>query len=216
MLDGCLVAGGTRKQWKSARPAPASSLPLFLVSPGYPIYIVVRMPPAYSSITNTTYTSVPAMSTSVIPTLPPRAQAVIALVDAVNAEDPNMEVHPKTQEPIQKELLYSHRMSDMVEEYKAFSLRRIRESDSECKTAELEREEELLGSDLLHVVSRAQHVGRWKLKRSDFAEGRVGYLKVCMHVYTCVHVSVSCSVCVYLHISRRAKACIGACVRMCV
>ncbi len=75
-----------------------------------------------------------------------RKQTVLDAIDAANAQDPNME----DGQPV--ELLYGQRMS-----------------------AELNR---LFpdASDALQIAARGQHVERWKLKRTEYPEGRAGYL----------------------------------------
>jgi hypothetical protein len=78
-------------------------------------------------------------------------EKAIALIDAANAEDPNQETAGGKTWP--KELLYSHRMSEMLERYAP---------DAE---------------DAMKLAVRAQHVQRWKSARSDFPEGRQGYLQ---------------------------------------
>lgn len=78
-------------------------------------------------------------------------EKAIALIDAANAEDPNQETAGDKTWP--KELLYSHRMSEMLERYAP---------DAE---------------DAMKLAVRAQHVQRWKSARSDFPEGRQGYLQ---------------------------------------
>ena len=75
----------------------------------------------------------------------------IALIDAANAEDPNQEQADGQSFP--KELLYSQRMSEMLERFAP-------QADAAQKLA-----------------IRAQHVQRWKSARSDFPEGRQGYLQ---------------------------------------
>jgi hypothetical protein len=75
----------------------------------------------------------------------------MALIDAANQEDPNQETADGTSWP--KELLYSHRMSEMLERYAP-------EAD-----------------DAMKLAIRAQHIQRWKSARSDFPEGRQGYLQ---------------------------------------
>jgi hypothetical protein len=75
----------------------------------------------------------------------------IALIDAANGEDPNKETADGKEWP--KELLYSHRMSDMLERF----------------TPEAD--------DAMKLAIRAQHIQRWKSSRSDYAEGRQGYLQ---------------------------------------
>lgn len=75
-----------------------------------------------------------------------RKQSVLDAIDAANAQDPNLE----DGQPV--ELLYGQRMS-----------------------AEMDR---LFpdASDPLQLAARGQHVERWKLARSAYPEGRVGYL----------------------------------------
>lgn len=73
-------------------------------------------------------------------------QAVLDAIDAANANDPNQD------DGRPAALLYGERMS-----------------------AELDR---LFpdASDALQIAARGQHVERWKLARSEFPEGRAGYL----------------------------------------
>ncbi|MFY2825796.1 DUF4202 domain-containing protein [Ruegeria sp. MALMAid1280] len=75
-----------------------------------------------------------------------RKQAVLDAIDAANTQDPNLD----DGQPV--ELLYGQRMS-----------------------AELDR---LFpdASDVLQIAARGQHVERWKLARSEYPEGRAGYL----------------------------------------
>ena len=75
-----------------------------------------------------------------------RKQAVLDAIDAANAHDPNLEGGQP------EALLYGQRMS-----------------------AELDR---LFpdASDALQIAARGQHVERWKLKRTEYPEGRAGYL----------------------------------------
>lgn len=80
-----------------------------------------------------------------------RFERAIALIDAANAEDPNREIDGGRTWP--KELLYSQRMSEMLERYAP-------EAD-----------------EAIRLAIRAQHVQRWKSPRSDFPEGRQGYLQ---------------------------------------
>ncbi|MGD8591178.1 MAG: DUF4202 domain-containing protein [Chromatiales bacterium] len=75
----------------------------------------------------------------------------IELIDAANREDPNQETVDGETWP--KELLYSHRMSDMLQRY----------------TPEAD--------DAMKLAIRAQHIQRWKSDRNDYAEGRQGYLQ---------------------------------------
>ena len=73
-------------------------------------------------------------------------QAVLDAIDAANAQDPNQEGGQP------ESLLYGQRMS-----------------------AELDR---LFpnASEALQIAARGQHVERWKLKRTEYPEGRAGYL----------------------------------------
>jgi len=73
----------------------------------------------------------------------------VSLIDAANAEDPNIEVADGQDWP--KELLYSQRMSDMLERYKP-------ETDEVAKLA-----------------IRAQHIQRWKSPRNAYPMDRAGY-----------------------------------------
>jgi hypothetical protein len=80
-----------------------------------------------------------------------RLAQAMALIDAANAEDPNQEEADGRTWP--KELLYGMRMSDMLERFAP-------------------------GADeAMQLAVRAQHIQRWKSARSDFAEGRQGYLQ---------------------------------------
>lgn len=75
----------------------------------------------------------------------------ISIIDQVNSEDPNLEtVEGKT---FPKELLYAQRMSAKLEEY-------LPEAP-----------------EYLKIAARAQHIGRWKIARSDYPMDRVGYLR---------------------------------------
>jgi hypothetical protein len=73
----------------------------------------------------------------------------IELIDAVNNKDPNLETSDGKEWP--KELIYSHRMSDMLERYAP-------EAD-----------------DVMQLSVRAQHIERWKSPRSDYPMNRKGY-----------------------------------------
>ena len=73
----------------------------------------------------------------------------IELIDASNNEDPNLETSDGKDWP--KELLYSHRMSNMLERY------------------------DVDADDVGKLSVRAQHIQRWKSPRSDFPMNRKGY-----------------------------------------
>lgn len=78
-------------------------------------------------------------------------ERAIALIDAANSEDPNRETVDGKDWP--KELLYSHRMSDMIQRYAPDA------------------------GDVARLAVRAQHIQRWKTPRSAYPEGRQGYLQ---------------------------------------
>jgi len=73
----------------------------------------------------------------------------MALIDAANSEDPRREISAGKDWP--KELLYSRRMSEMLERY-------VPEAD-----------------DALKLAARAQHIQRWTKPRNDYPLGRKGY-----------------------------------------
>ena len=81
-----------------------------------------------------------------------RYQKAVALIDAANQEDPN-QVADEDGKRWPKELLYSHRMADMLERY-----------DPQA-------------DDAMKLAIRAQHIQRWKSARSDYPMDRTGYLK---------------------------------------
>lgn len=79
-------------------------------------------------------------------------ERAIKLIDAANSEDPN-KVTDENGKEWPKELLYSHRMSDILQRFSP-------EADDICKLA-----------------IRSQHIQRWKSPRSDYEMDRIGYLK---------------------------------------
>ncbi len=79
-------------------------------------------------------------------------EKAIKLIDAANSEDPN-KVTDEFDKEWPKELLYSHRMSDILQRF-------LPEADDICKLA-----------------IRSQHIQRWKSARSDYPMDRIGYLK---------------------------------------
>ena len=74
----------------------------------------------------------------------------VALIDAANGEDPNQVTADGRDWP--KELLYSERMSDMLERYHADA------------------------DDAMKLAIRAQHNERWKSPRNAYPMDRIGYL----------------------------------------
>lgn len=79
----------------------------------------------------------------------PQFQAVIADIDAANAQDPRQEIVAGTPRP--REVVYSERMSDC--------LPRLYPDASEA----------------LRIAARAQHICRWEIPRQDYPLGRAGY-----------------------------------------
>jgi hypothetical protein len=75
----------------------------------------------------------------------------IALVDAANSEDPNRVMLDGEDWP--KELLYSHRMTDMLQRFRPDA------------------------DDAQQLAIRAQHVQRWKSPRDAYPMDRIGYLQ---------------------------------------
>ena len=78
-------------------------------------------------------------------------EKAIALIDAANSEDPNKVSEAGKEWP--KELLYSHRMSDMLQRFAPDA------------------------DDAMKLAIRAQHIQRWKSARSDYPMDRQGYLQ---------------------------------------
>ena len=79
-------------------------------------------------------------------------EKTVALIDAANSEDPNQETDVNGK-AWPKELLYSHRMAEMLERY------------------------EPTADDVMKIAIRAQHIQRWKSPRSNYPMDRTGYLK---------------------------------------
>jgi hypothetical protein len=78
-----------------------------------------------------------------------RFERAVAGLDAVNAGDPNRVTSGG--EELGKELLYARRMTAWLDRL---------EPDA---------------SEELRLAVRAQHIGRWKIARADYPEGRAGY-----------------------------------------
>ncbi len=86
-------------------------------------------------------------------------EQAIALIDEANGEDPNKDTDDDGKE-WPKELLYSHRMTDMLNRFKP-------------------------DADEVHQISmRAQHITRWKSARSDYPMDRKGYHRWRSDLYT--------------------------------
>lgn len=78
-------------------------------------------------------------------------EKAIALMDAANSEDPNIVTEDGKEWP--KELLYSHRMSDMLERFTPGT------------------------DDAVKLAIHAQHIQRWKSPRDAYPMNREGYFK---------------------------------------
>ncbi|MBU2869601.1 DUF4202 domain-containing protein [Colwellia sp. E2M01] len=73
----------------------------------------------------------------------------LAAIDNINNQDPNtINVNGENQP---KELVYGQQMTDCLTQYWPDA------------------------NELLQIAVRAQHIKRWQLKRSEFAEGKAGY-----------------------------------------
>ncbi len=80
-----------------------------------------------------------------------RFQAATAAFDAANAEDPNTEMDGSAPRP--RELVDAERLSGWID--------RILPDAPEA----------------LRLAARCQHLERWRIPRSDYPEGRAGYLR---------------------------------------
>jgi len=78
-------------------------------------------------------------------------ETAIELIDNANKQDPNQETSEGKDWP--KELLYSHRMTDMLERY-------LPDAD-----------------EVIKIAVRAQHIQRWQSPRSDYPMDKKGYYK---------------------------------------
>lgn len=79
----------------------------------------------------------------------PGFKRVIAAIDQVNAEDPNLQCSEGKNWP--KERLYSERMTQQLTRFAPDA------------------------GELLHIAARAQHIRRWAIPRADYSAGRAGY-----------------------------------------
>ncbi len=85
-------------------------------------------------------------------------EKALALIDEANAADPNKVSADGREWP--KELLYSERMSDMLQRYAPDA------------------------DDAMKLAIRAQHIERWKSPRNAYPMDRIGYLKWRKDLYT--------------------------------
>jgi hypothetical protein len=88
----------------------------------------------------------------------PRYDRAIALFDAANGEDPRNEIGPGG-EAYPRELLYSLRMTEMLERYAPDAPEAVR------------------------LAVRAQHIQRWKSPRENYPMDRNGYLQWRTNLY---------------------------------
>jgi hypothetical protein len=73
----------------------------------------------------------------------------LSAIDEINSQDPNTVMLDGTDQA--KELVYGQQMSDCLKQYWPEA------------------------NELLQIAVRAQHIKRWQLKRTEFAEGKAGY-----------------------------------------
>lgn len=85
-------------------------------------------------------------------------ELAVELIDSANNEDTNIEISDGKQWP--KELLYSHRMSDMQQRYAPDA------------------------DDAMKLALRAQHIQRWKCPREEYPMDRKGYHLWRTNLYT--------------------------------
>lgn len=78
-----------------------------------------------------------------------RFSEAIAMMDALNQQDPHQEEANGNQYP--KELLYSQRMTAMLERYAPDA------------------------SEALQLAARCQHIARWKIARDSYPKTKMGY-----------------------------------------
>jgi len=78
-------------------------------------------------------------------------------LDTANSQDPNREIFEGKEYP--RELLYAQRLTEWVKKLDPNA------------------------SEALLLASRCQHLKRWEIPRTDFEEGKIGYLKWRKHLY---------------------------------
>jgi hypothetical protein len=79
-----------------------------------------------------------------------RFNHTIAAFDAINAQDPNLQIIEGKEHP--KELIYAQRLSEMLDRYAPDA------------------------SEVLKLAARAQHIQRWTSPRSDYPMTKQGYM----------------------------------------
>ncbi len=80
-----------------------------------------------------------------------RLASVFRLIDEANSVDPNMVETDAGPRPAAQ--IYGERMSAMLQKFRPDA------------------------DELLRIAARAQHIERWKSPRSDYPDGRAGYLR---------------------------------------
>ncbi|MGZ8271459.1 MAG: DUF4202 domain-containing protein [Methylophilus sp.] len=80
-----------------------------------------------------------------------RYHNTIASFDALNAQDPNLQIVDGKSQP--KELVYAQRMSEMLDRYAPNA------------------------SEALKLAARSQHIQRWAIPRSDYPMTKPGYMQ---------------------------------------
>lgn len=80
-----------------------------------------------------------------------RYHNTIATFDALNAQDPNLQIVDGKSQP--KELVYAQRMSEMLDRYVPNA------------------------SEALKLAARSQHIQRWAIPRSDYPMTKPGYMQ---------------------------------------
>ena len=76
-------------------------------------------------------------------------ETVVELINSANSEDPNQEMEAEQSWP--KELLYTHRMADMLQRYSPDA------------------------DDVMKLAIQAQHIQRWKSPRDSYPMNKQGY-----------------------------------------
>lgn len=79
-----------------------------------------------------------------------RLEKVLAQIDEINSQDPNSELVDGENTP--KELIYGQRMTQCLSTYWPDA------------------------NEFLQIAVRAQHIKRWHIKRSEYPQGKAGYL----------------------------------------
>ncbi len=78
-----------------------------------------------------------------------KLNTTLSAIDEINSQDPNSILLNGTNQA--KELVYGQQMTDCLTQYWPEA------------------------NEILQIAVRAQHIKRWQLKRSEFAEGKAGY-----------------------------------------